>query len=122
MGWLPWVPGSWSSALPATSLAPMVTTALYLVLLANRVEELPKGLRTPFRPSELGVTVTFVIPVVLPSALTLESLKVASLIDVLFICSEKVAVTLPLHMTPVLPFSGLTRATFGAVVSEAVPV
>jgi hypothetical protein len=38
--WLP-VVGFWSKALPAKSLVPVVTTALYLVLAASRVEDVP---------------------------------------------------------------------------------
>ena len=38
LGWLPETAGSWSSLLPATSMAPVVTTALYLVLAAKSFE------------------------------------------------------------------------------------
>jgi hypothetical protein len=58
---------SWSRRLPATSLAPVLTTALYLVLAASVLS----GFRVAFSPSILELTVTAVICVVLPFLLTL---------------------------------------------------
>jgi hypothetical protein len=41
---------------PASSITPMVTTALYLVLEACKVEEVPQGFRVALRPSVLTLT------------------------------------------------------------------
>lgn len=38
----------WSSWLPARSLAPVVTTALYLVFAASSVEDVPNGFSIAF--------------------------------------------------------------------------
>jgi hypothetical protein len=65
--------GFWSSRLPAKSLAPMVTTALYLVFVNSKVEDVPNGLSVACRPSVLGLTLTLVTWMVLPSVLTLKN-------------------------------------------------
>ena len=85
--------GSWSSWLPASSLAPVVITPLYLVFAASRVEDVPKGLSFAVSPSVLRLTLTLVICVVLPSGFTLKSLKVDLVIERGSIFSEKVAAT-----------------------------
>jgi hypothetical protein len=73
----PAVVGIWSRGLPATSLAPVVITPLYLVPLAKCVVvDVPKGFRVAFSPSELRATVALVICVWVPSGLSLKSLKV----------------------------------------------
>src|SRR5688572_8156624 len=120
--WLPLVVGFWSRGLPATSFAPVVTTALYLVLFARSVVEVPNGLSVAFRPSVLGVTVTLAIWVVLPSVLTLKSWKVVVVSVLGFIFSEKVAVRLVLRLTPVALLAGVTLLTLGAAVSTTVQV
>jgi hypothetical protein len=111
--WLPAVVEFWSSALPAKSLAPVVTT-LYLVLAASSVVDAPNGLSVAFRPSELGVTVTLVTWVV-PLEVTLKSLKADLVIEVGLIFSEKVAATLVPHPMPV-PV-GVAVLTLGFMVS-----
>ena len=108
----------WSSWLPATSLAPVVITALYLVPLAKCVVvELPKGLRVATSPSVLRLILTLVIWVVLPSELTLKSLKVEVVIEAGSIFSEKVAVRFEEGATPVAPAVGTVLVTLGEVVS-----
>jgi hypothetical protein len=60
----------WASELPAKSFVPVVTTALYLVFGASTVVVVPKGLSFAVSPSELRLTTTSVIWVVLLSGLT----------------------------------------------------
>jgi hypothetical protein len=107
----------WSRGLPAKSIAPVVTTALYLVLFAKRVAEVPNGLSVALRPSVLGVTVTSVIRVVLPSGLTLKRLKVSAFMEEALICSEKVAVRSVAGLTSVALAAGMVLMTRGGVVS-----
>jgi hypothetical protein len=99
----------WSSWLPAKSLAPVVTTALYLVFAASRLE----AFRVALRPSELRATVTFVVCVVEPVEVTLKSLKVDLVTEVEAIFSENVAVGLTPFFTPKLV--GVVEATLGEV-------
>jgi hypothetical protein len=96
----------------------VVITALYLVPLAKCVVvELPKGFRVAFRPSVLLLTLTLVIWVVLPSGLSLKSLKVEVVMEAGSIFSEKVAVRLAEGATPVAPAVGTVFVTLGDVVS-----
>ena len=104
----------WSSWLPATSLAPVVITALYLVFLAKCVVvEVPKGFRVATSPSVLRATVTLVICVWVPSGLSLKSLKVDLVMEAGSIFSEKVAVRLVERATPVAPAVGTVLMTLG---------
>ena len=108
----------WSRGLPATSLAPVVITPLYLVPLAKCVVvELPKGFRVAFRPSVLLLTLTLVIWVWVPSELSLKSLKVEVVMEEAIIFSEKVAVRFEEGATPVAPAVGTVLMTLGEVVS-----
>ena len=108
----------WSRGLPATSLAPVVITPLYLVALAKCVVvELPKGSSVATSPSVLRLTVTLVIWVVLPSGLILKSLKVVVFMEEGVIFSEKVAVRLAEGATPVAVCLGEVLMTLGGVVS-----
>ena len=109
---------SWSSWLPATSFAPVVTTALYLVPLAKTVVELPKGLSVAVSPSVLRLTLTLVICVV-PLEVTFKSLKVVAgvFMEEAIIFSEKVAMTLVEGATPVALAAGEVLVTLGRVVS-----
>ena len=50
---------------------------MYLVFFVSSVVDVPKGLSVALRPFELSATVTLVICVVVPFALTLKSAKVA---------------------------------------------
>ena len=97
-------------------MAPVVTTALYLVPLANTVVELPKGLSVAVSPSVLRLTLTLVICVV-PLEVTFKSLKVVGLMEEAIIFSEKVAVRLAEGATPVALAAGEVLVTLGAVVS-----
>ena len=100
----------------AISLAPVVTTALYLAPLANTVVELPKGFRVAVSPSVLRLTLTLVICVV-PLEVTFKSLKVVWFMEEAIIFSEKVAMTLAEGATPVALATGEVLVTLGAVVS-----
>jgi hypothetical protein len=107
----------WSSWLPATSLAPVVITALYLVPLAKCVVvDVPKGFRVATSPS-VRLTVTLVICVWVPSVLSLKSLKVDLLMERGSIFSEKVAVRFEEGATPVAVYLGEVIVTLGEVVS-----
>src|SRR5215208_108692 len=109
---------SWSRVLSATSFAPVVITPLYLVFLAKCVVvDVPKGFRVALSPSVLRLTVTLVICVVLPSGLTLKSLKVEVVIEDGIIFSEKVAVRFEEGATPVAPALGTVLMTLGELVS-----
>jgi hypothetical protein len=104
----------WSSGLPATSLAPVVIIALYLVPLAKCiVVELPKGFRVATSPSMLRLTLRLVIWVVLPSGLTLKSLKVEVVIEEGIIFSEKVALRFEEGATPIALDAGEVFVTLG---------
>src|SRR5215204_6142460 len=106
--------GCWSRGLPATSFAPVVITPLYLVPLAKCVVvDVPKGFRVATSPSVLRLTLTLVICVVLPSVLTLKSLKVELLIEAGSIFSEKVTVRLVEGATPVALCAGEVLVTLG---------
>ena len=105
----------WSRGLPATSLAPVLTTALYLVPLAKTVVELPKGLSVAVSPSVDRLTLTLVICVV-PLEVTLKSLKVVGFMEEAIIFSEKVAVMLAEGATPVALEAGEVLVTLGEVV------
>ena len=107
---------SWSSWLLAISLAPVLTTALYLVPLANTVVEVAKGLSVAVSPSVLRLTLTLVICVV-PLEVTFKSLKVVGFMEEAIIFSEKVAMTLAEGATPVALATGEVLVTLGAVVS-----
>ena len=108
---------SWSSWLPARSLAPVLTTALYLVPLAKTVVEPPKGLSVAVSPSVLlRLTLTLVICVV-PLEVTFKSLNVVGFMEELIIFSEKVAVRLAEGATPVALAAGEVLVTLGEVVS-----
>ena len=99
----------------------MVTTTLYLVLLASKVGDVPKGLRVAFKRSVLRLTPTLVISVAQSVEVVdehLKSLKVDVLMEVESILSEKVAVALVPRATPV-PV-GVAVLTLGAVVSAPV--
>src|SRR5919112_2471536 len=110
--------GCWSRGLPASSLAPVVTTALYLLRLAKCVVvEVPKGFSVATSPSVLRPTVTLVICVWVPSGLTLKSLKVEVVMERGSIFSEKVAVRFDEGATPVAPALGTVLVTLGEVVS-----
>src|SRR5918992_797491 len=106
----------WSSWSPARSLAPVVTTALYLVPLAKTVVEDPKGLSVAVSPSMLRLTLTLVICVV-PLEVTFNSLKVVGFMEELIIFSEKVAVMLAEGAIPVAFAVGEVLVTLGDVVS-----
>ena len=106
----------WSRGLPATSLAPVLTKALYLVPLAKSVVELPKGLSVAVSPSVLRLTLTLVICVV-PLEVTLKSLKVVGFMEEAIMASEKVAVMLAEGATPVALAAGEVLVTLGEVVS-----
>ena len=109
----------WSRRSPATSLAPVLTTALYLVPLARLVVlEVPKGSSVALSPSALGLTRALEICVVLPSELTLKSLKVVGFREEAIIFSEKVAVRLAEGATPVALAAGEVLVTLGGVVSD----
>ena len=113
----PAVVGFWSSWLPATSLAPVVITALYLVPFAKCVVvDVPKGSSVATSPSVLRLTLTLVTCVVLPSGLTLKSLKVELVIEAGSIFSEKVAVRLAEGATPVAVCFGEVLVTLGDLV------
>jgi hypothetical protein len=84
--------------LPATSLAPVVITPLYLVPFAKcAVVDAPKGSSVALRPSVLRATLTSVMRVVLPSGLSFKSLKVEVVIERGSIYSEKVGVVVVPH-------------------------
>src|SRR5215208_2743545 len=93
-------------------------TPLYLVFAPSTVEDVPKGFSFATSPSVLLLTVTLVICVVLPSDLTLKSLKVELLIERGSIFSEKVAVRLVPRATPI-PV-GVAVLTWGFMVSWVV--
>ena len=116
--WLPATEESWSSWLPGSSFAPVVSTTLNLVLPASNVEDVPKGFRVAFKRSVLPLMVTLVIWVaqlVDVVEVHLKSLKVEVVMVVGSILSEKVAVALVPRATPV-PV-GVTVLTLGAVES-----
>jgi hypothetical protein len=56
MDWLPLTVRFWSRRLPAGSLAAVVITALYVVLAASSVADLPKGFKVAFSPSGVEPT------------------------------------------------------------------
>jgi hypothetical protein len=104
--------------LPATSLAPVLTTALYLAPLARLVVfEEPKGSSVAVSPSALRLTLTLVICVV-PLEVTFNSLKVVGFREEVIIASEKVAVRLAEGATPVALAAGEVLVTLGEVVSD----
>ena len=70
------------------------------------VVDVPKGSSVALSPSVLLPTLTLVTGVVLPSGLTLRSLKVELVIERGSIFSEKVAVRLAEGATPVAPALG----------------
>jgi hypothetical protein len=101
----------------------VLTTALYLVPLVKCVVvDVPKGLSVALSPSVLGVTLTLVTCVVLPSGLTFKSLKVVGIMEEAIIFSEKVAVMLAEGATPVALLVGEVLVTLGEVVSVGVVV
>jgi hypothetical protein len=108
------VVGFWSRGLPVTSLAPVVTTALYLAPLVKFVVEVPKGLSVALTPSVLRLTVSFVTWIV-PLEVILKSLKVWALKEEVIIFSVKVAVRLVDGSTPVVLAVGTVLMTLGAV-------
>lgn len=99
--------------MPARSLAPVVTTALYLAFAASSVDDELNGFSVAFSPSVLELTVALAIWVVEPSELTLKSWKVEASSVERVIFSEKVAVRLAPRFTPVAPSVGVVEATEG---------
>jgi hypothetical protein len=90
-----------ASGFPATSVMPVVTVAVYVVLLASivvgvNVAVFPVARTVPVTPATLNVPVS-----------TVEA----------FIVSEKVVRTTVAGLTAVLPFGGKSDVIVGAVVS-----
>ena len=103
----------WSSWLPATSLAPVLTTALYLAPLAKCVVvDVPNGSSVAVSPSALRLTLTLVICVV-PLEVTFKSLNVVWFMEEAIIFSEKVAVRSAPGATPVALAAGKVLVTLG---------
>src|SRR5215208_7947378 len=94
-------------------------TPLYLVFAASRVEDVPKGLSFATSPSVLSFTVTLVICVVLPSGLTLKSLKVDLVMERGSIFSEKVAVRSAEGATSMAVCAGEVFVTLGGPGTES---
>ncbi len=86
--------------------------ALYLVLAASRVEDVPNGLSVAFRPSVLLPRTTLITWVAQPvDEVHLKSLKVDLVIEAGLIFSEKVAATLvPRPMPAPVGVAALTLA------------
>ncbi len=99
---------SLASALPATSVTPVVTTAVYRVFAAR----LAVGVNVATLELTLTVPATGAPPAV-------DSLKVAAVRVDFSIPSEKVTLTVELTPTEVAPLDGDVAETTGGVVSAA---
>src|SRR5207253_1814863 len=99
-----------ASALPARSLAPVVTVAVYAV----RGARLPAGVKVAVTPASATVPATVAAPCF--------KVKLAVLIVKGSIASLKMAAILPLMATPVAALAGTAALTVGRVVSGVAPV